>query len=434
MKDSSLISENRKLLKIIVFISILSLINSLFFILVFQYRQPLDADGLEYDSIAWSFSQGHGLIYEGGPYITKPPSYIIFVGTLYTLLGHVPNVVLFIQSIIFVLICIIFYFLSRSILNEKTSILSSILLSLYFPLAYYTSGILTETFITFMLIISISLLMKYKEASNNNILLICGIFLGIAILCKPIFIFFPFAIAVYFIIQKIGYKKVLVSSGILFLGTGSILSIWILRNYIVFGDFILLSRDNMGFIVLKSVLDQDYKYLLWNDVHHWTQDHSNDPRKELLNDIEGRVDKEFQFDPKKSKDALYIKEAIKLIYQDPLQYIAGCLVRILRLWVSYPTRSGFLFKLFVTSYDLLLLLLGVIGFIFARRQWRDLSIFWLPIVYISIMHLPMHVEPRYSVPIKPYLLIFTAMGVLQIIQQLQLPHKQFFKKWYHVSK
>jgi 4-amino-4-deoxy-L-arabinose transferase-like glycosyltransferase len=342
--------------------------------------------------------------------------------------------VLFIQSAIYVLICIMFYFISINILNEKMSILSSILLATYFPIAYYTSGILTEIFVTFVLGTSIFLLIKYRENFQKNTLFICSVFLGIAILCKPILIFFPFAILGYFVIQKIGYKKVFVSSVVLFLSTGSLLSVWILRNYIVFGDFILLSRDNMGDVVLRSVLDQDYKHFLWNDVHHWRQDHSSDPRKELLNEVEGRIDKEFQLDPKKSKDSLYLRETVKLIYQEPLQYIVGCLVRILRLWISYPTRSGFLFKLFVTSYDLLLLILGIIGFISSRRQWRDLSIFWLPIVYISIMHLPMHVEPRYSVPIKPYLLIFTAMGVVHIIQQWQLAQRPFFKKRHHSSK
>jgi hypothetical protein len=255
----------------------------------------------------------------------------------------------------------------------------------------------------------------------------CGIFLGIAILCKPILVFFPFAIIGYFMIQKIGHKKILVSSGIFLLSTGSVLSIWVLRNYIIFGDFILLSKDNIGSVVLRSVLDQDHKFLLWNDVHHWRQNHSSDPRKELLNEIEERVDKEFNLDPKKSKDNLYLRETIKLIYQEPLQYVVGCLIRILRLWISYPTRGNFLFKLFVTFYDIFILILGIIGFIIYRSQWRDLSIFWLPIIYISILHLPMHVEARYSVPIKPYLLIFTAMGILQIIQQLQLPTGHFLR-------
>jgi 4-amino-4-deoxy-L-arabinose transferase-like glycosyltransferase len=423
-----MISENRKLFLIILFISILSLINSFFFIFFFQYRQPLDADSLEYDSIAWSFSQGYGLMYEGRPYISKPPSYIIFVGIIYSLFGHIPDAVLFIQSIIYVFTCIIFYFISNNILNERISAVSSVLLSTYFPLAYYTSGILTEIFVTFILVISIFLLVQYRKNFKNSALFMCSIFLGIAILCKPILIFFPLVIIGYMVIQKIGYRRILVSSAVLFLSTGSVLSFWTLRNYIVFGDFILLSRDNMGDVVLRSVLDQDYKHFLWNDVHHWRQDHSSDPRKELLNEIEGRIDKEFQLDPTKSKDRLYLRETIRLIYQEPVQYVTGCLVRILRLWVSYPTRSGFLFKVFVTGYDLLLLLLGVIGFIFSRRQWRDLSIFWLPIVYISVMHLPMHVEPRYSIPTKPYLLIFTTMGVLHIIQQLQLPHRLFFKE------
>jgi 4-amino-4-deoxy-L-arabinose transferase-like glycosyltransferase len=414
-----IILEHRRLFTIVLTV-VLSVVNISIFLFVFQYRQPLDADSLEYDSVAWSFSQGHGLMYEGHPYITKPPAYILFVTIIYTIFGHTPYAVLLMQGIIYITVCITLYFVCIKLLDEKTSRLSSILLATYFPLAYYTSGILTEIFITFIVEIVICLLMKKRNKIKMTNIFICGIFLGIAILCKPIFLLFPCIAMVYLIIHKFEFKEVLLYLGILLSSMIGILSIWVLRNYIVFNEFILLSKNNMGSLLLRSALDQDHKYLLWNDVHHWRQNNSGDPRKEIFSIIEAKVEEEIRLDPNTSKDRLYIKETVKLIRQEPLSYALGCLVRVVRFWISYPIRSGFLFRTFVMSYDVLLALIALTGFILSIKRWRELSIFWLPIVYLTIMHLPMHVEARYSAPVKPYMLVFTALGMSQIFQWLQL--------------
>jgi 4-amino-4-deoxy-L-arabinose transferase-like glycosyltransferase len=414
-----MISDKMKLWErshlVIVAITILGLSTCSIFIFGFQYRLPLDADSLEYDSIAWNFAQGRGLFYNGAPYVTKPPSYIIFVGLLYTLFGHMPAVVLLAQAILYACACVLLYLIARKVCSDAVAALAGLMMATYFPLAYYASGILTETFVIFFMTLTIFTLIRYAETRELKYVTMCGVCLGIGILCKPILIFFPGFIAAYLAFTRVRMKELLYGTATLSVITAALLSLWVTRNYVVFGEFILLSKNNLGPLILRPILDEDHKYLLWNDVHTWTMRGSDDPRKVRDDEIARRLDREMRATPQRSKDILYAQEALKLIYQDPLTYVAGCLVRVARLWISYPTRSGTYLKIVVGIFDLTIISLAIIGFAVFRRRWRALSILWLPLLYITLVQVPLHVEARYSAPMKPYLLILTAIGVSQFI-------------------
>jgi hypothetical protein len=302
---------------------------------------------------------------------------------------------------------------------ERLAFMSGIMLASYFPLAYYASGVSTELFTVLLTAIGMLSITLYLSTNQNKYLLVAGGAIGIAILCKPVLILFPVVILLCLALNGLPYKRISKAAAIVVLTVAVVLSPWIIRNYFVFDEFILLSKGNMGSIVLRSILDQDHKYLLWNDVHHWRNIDSHDARRRLLDDLEAHVAAEIRRDPTKSKDELYLRETAQLIWDDPITYLAGCLVRGLRLWVSYPTRSGTLAKAFVASYDLMLLALAGVGLYYSRKQWRALSICWLSLIYITIFHLPMHVEPRYAAPMKPYLLIFSTIGLAQLILLLK---------------
>lgn len=427
---------DRVLVKRFSIVVALSLATSCFFIFVFHYRQAVEMDSVDYDAIAWSFAQGHGLQHGGNPLIYKTPTYPIFVGSLYFLFGHFPIYVVSIQVLLYTVSCILLYYISRNFFDTDISFLSSFIMATYFPLAYYASSIITETLSIFLTALVINFWIQYVRYSQIKYLIFCGIFLGMDILCKPMLFFFPFVMFLLLISQRIKIKELFFSSGVFFLSIGIILASWGVRNYLIFDEFILLSKGNMGGIVLQGALDHDHKYFLWNDVHSWRMERSNDPRNAISRDIKERIERALASDQTQSKDLLYLKEAGKIILQDPVAYALGCLVRIARLWISYPTRSGFWLKAFVTSYDVALLALAITGFLTTRHQWKQYSILWLSVLYITIIHLPMHVEPRYAAPMKPYFLIFTAIGLWRISQWAMSRHifqgfTLFLKPKYH---
>jgi hypothetical protein len=57
-----------------------------------------------------------------------------------------------------------------------------------------------------------------------------------------------------------------------------------------------------------------------------------------------------------------------------------------------------------------LVLLGLVGLAIRRRKllsdWR----LWITAIYLSILHLIFHIEARYSLPARPSLMIYSAIG------------------------
>jgi len=406
---------NRSSIEKIIIISLIAFINALVFIFIFQYIQPLDSDGHEYDAIAWSFAQGKGLIFEGKPYVIKPPTYHIFVGVIYFLFGHYPIIVLFVQAVLYSLTCAILYCIARKFFDEPSSLLASLLLAVYFPLAIYASGVISEIVSVFLTVLVILFWIRYFQQYQKLDLVVCGFTLGAVILCKPALLFLPLVLIGQSVLQGARTRQTLFTSGILLLSVAVPLSFWTVRNYLTFGEFILLSKGNMGSVVVRSVIDQDHKYGLWNDVFHWRYRNSGDPRLDLQRDVDKRIElANAKKNPPKNIDRLYLEETWRMFQADPITYVTGVFVRLFRLWISHPTKSSIPMKLFVAGIDVGLLIFAVIGGVTFRRLWRELSVFWFPIVYITLIHIPMHVEPRYAAPMKPFLLIFSALGVMTI--------------------
>jgi len=407
---------NKKTILILLFIALLALFNSLSFIF-FRYKL-LSSDTIYYDRIAWNFAQGHGLIDQGKPFIYKTPTYVLFVSIIYYLFGHFPILVLIIQSILYSICCVILYLAARNLCDEKTSLLAGLGFAFYFPAAYYSSGILSEILGIFLALLVILFCLKFRKTSEKQYLVFCGIFLGLDILCKPILLFFPVPIILYFFWQRI--KKLYIAVCILFISISITMAPWVWRNYLIFHKFIPLSKGYVEEVFIGSVLD--YKYSLW-DWNFWF-DKPDDPRRKDLDLIRKKIDLEFNNDSFVSKENLLFHTTLELIAKNPMRYLQGCFVNIAKLWLSYPSRAVFLVKMIVILFDLILLGFAIIGIIVIRKQWKQFSIFWLPLVYITLIHLPFHVESRFTILVKPYLFIFVSIGINKIFYFLS---NNFFK-------
>lgn len=408
--------KNNKIGYFLIFIALTGLINAFLFIFIYKYRQPLDSDGSYYDTIAWNFARGNGLIDPWGQLlIYKTPAYPIFVGIIYNLFGHNPLLVLIIQAVLYSLCSVLLYFIARKICDEHVSILTSLSLSFYFPLAYYASGILTEILSIFLTALVFLFWLKYANTLKRKYMVCTGIFLGIDILCKPILIFFPVVIMIHLIWQGIKRIELFAAAGILFACISFVISPWVVRNYMVYNEFILLSKGNIQDMLLHSVLEHKYSLWDWNFWHTIPED----PRTQELEKIKEKVRQLVKKDPSLKKEALFTREAINIIRNDPKRYAEACLVRVLRLWISYPSRTNTFVKTVVIGFDSFLLVLSIIGLIVSRNHWKEFSVFWLSLLYITILHIPMHVEPRYSAPFKPYLLVFVCIGAIEVFNRFR---------------
>lgn len=72
------------------------------------------------------------------------------------------------------------------------------------------------------------------------------------------------------------------------------------------------------------------------------------------------------------------------------------------------------------SYFLLAcFVLAVYGVWVVRRRIREYIFLLLPVIYFSLTHMFILAEARFTLPARPFLLIFTAIGIAAIINKLR---------------
>ncbi len=113
----------------------------------------------------------------------------------------------------------------------------------------------------------------------------------------------------------------------------------------------------------------------------------------------------------------------KNLGEDPGGYIKASLTRIPRLWLTvgqgdtgqtYSVPGGSLSYSLLRVFSIALLLLALAGFLIKIKTWRTHFLLAVPILYLSFVHAPFHPEGRYSIPGRPFLLIYVAITLLAL--------------------
>ena len=153
---------NLKSKYILAIILLLSILNSVFFVFVFD--NPIYGDAKEYEIIALSITNGHYSLDAYEPYsptMHREPLYPFLLSIIFKIVGYqtLPqaepfyyNVVYIIQILLFSITCLFTILISKEIFNKKVATLSGILISIFPTLANYPSFLLSETLFSFLLI------------------------------------------------------------------------------------------------------------------------------------------------------------------------------------------------------------------------------------------------------------------------------------------
>jgi 4-amino-4-deoxy-L-arabinose transferase-like glycosyltransferase len=140
----------------------------------------------------------------------------------------------------------------RIISSEKVAFIAAMIIAIDIPSIIFSGSIMSETLFTFLLL-SIIFIILTKEGSLKNLIGI-GLLFSVLILCRPIAIFLPFVLLLYFIKKKVDYKGLLafILSSYLLVGA------WSYRNYHTFNTFTLSSvfSADLYFYTSASILSE----------------------------------------------------------------------------------------------------------------------------------------------------------------------------------
>jgi hypothetical protein len=192
----------------------------------------------------------------------------------------------------------------------------------------------------------------------------------------------------------------------------SVTSIWVVRNAVVLERFIPVQEHGLGQAVLLGTVETEtLSGRIWNG-REWTGDQDALPLTSTGAGLNGM-----------EKERLRLHLALSRIANDPLHWLAVRAQQYPRLFmddsVIYQNEppllifKGILFHL----CSLIALALAVFGAAIERARFASLSHIILFPAFLLIVHLPLWIEPRFSVPMMPMVAILAVVGSIHLFEK-----------------
>ncbi|MCM8822292.1 MAG: glycosyltransferase family 39 protein [Candidatus Omnitrophica bacterium] len=382
--------------KIVWSIFVLALILRIGFVFYLQERFYFD-DEREYWKMVDNFMSGRGLMVAETLKAYRPPLYPLFIAMLVKAGAGITGIRI-VQSIISALCCVVIFFLSRKIFNEKLAIMASLISSVYPFFIFYSGFLLTETLFIILVLLSVYAFVKLIEPEVSFYYgIFAGAMSGIAGLCRPTMeLFFPFFLLFVLCSKSELLRTRLKKVFFAFTGFVLILTPWIIRNYIVIGKFV--PGTTMGGAVF------------WEGNNPYSE---GGPCRYFPEGV-------WQID-EAQRDGVFYRLTFEYIKKDPRRFIHILGKKFLRFWNVVPNAveySGNLYRFIsVTSFGLLLPFFAL-GILVVPYNAGNVFLIGI-IILFTLFHMLFLASIRYRVAIEPFVIILACYGFLWLVKQLK---------------
>jgi 4-amino-4-deoxy-L-arabinose transferase-like glycosyltransferase len=278
---------------------------------------------------------------------------------------------------------------------------------------YFTAVILTETLFTFLLMLAVFLWGRERAV-------LCGVAFGLAALTRPMIL--PFLIVIPAISLLPSCRSSWRKHLLILLVAAAVSSTWIVRNAIVFHQFIPVASAGWGTNLLCGTIDTEIVGIkVWTGSEWALIDIKKHP---LLQVDSGLSESE--------KDRIFLERGLQRIREHPLHwilirakqypklfldsgdYFLGSYNVSIRDAVARRQFGVLLIKFLFITGNLLALILAGWGLYGARRRWQSLVHLISFPIFLLLAQIPMWTEARYTIPIVPVMAIFAAVGLGEI--------------------
>ncbi|MBU4443918.1 glycosyltransferase family 39 protein [bacterium] len=350
----------------------------------------------------------HGCGEPPTPEYFRGPLYSFFAGLIDNIFGHNVYAFFAIQSAISLSGALLTYVFLRKH-NEQLAFVSSLLIALS-PFEALSNGrVLSENTVNIFILMSFLILLF---SNYRYRFIISGILLGLVLLSRDVYLLLPIFTVLFLIVL---HKKFERGYLIYLLAIIITISPWVMRNY---------NLQDSGLFISKGI----FWPVLWSGT--WARN----PMDAVL------PDRAFPVGASEEKkrgitehwfamDELYMKNLfIEKIKSEPFDVLKTWIIRSPRLW--FGTRSDLntmraergsttwlLLKISFFALNTIIILTGILGIVSSYKNCKRIFLFSIPIIYTLIIYFPLrNFETRYSLPVYPFIIIFSVYFIMKIIK------------------
>lgn len=410
---------------------------------------PMGDSGL-YHTLAFNLFSGHGysasnrsasfgmaeqVVNEAYvPAVTRAPAYPFFLAVVYTVLGDRDAMksveswrvnwqrVRFVQTILDSLTCLLVYFIGRKLAPKSyiPAFVGTGFHAVAMHNAYYTREILSETLSTFLLTAFVLVFLRTLVDRRLLLSFLSGASAGLVVLCRQEFILWAVAapVLLFLLLGKprwVAFRSCL----LMWLGALVVIAPWTMRNRAAAEETILIGRGMIGYSLFLGTFEGRVGWQGWGQ---WPDEVfvGADEKPESLRQHRALIDRYNQGLASASVHDDHFKQlALRTLRQDP----AGCLFSWLcnapRLWHLNQSQ---MYQRPEPGWAWFFLPAGFVVFAFRgadRQQWELLLAIGALVLYIAGVFFPLHIEPRYSIAVRPSIFAVAGLGVCNAISWIR---------------
>jgi dolichyl-phosphate-mannose-protein mannosyltransferase len=393
------------------------------------------------------------------PEVIRTPGYPLFVAAIYIVFGTSQIAVASAQIALFALLVLVVYAIARQCTTDRVALGAAFLTALYPTFPYFAALVMTEVWTTVVLTFAVAAAFRAHRTKSTAAFLITGLLFGTTALSRPAFVLLPFAIVGMGLVLALlprGPRLSMVGRWGWVLGVFLLtLAPWFLFNGQVMGRFALAPAGGVGRGLWEgswhgtwrgrvhdqltqiaaeptdsATLDKSVDDLAaatgydagpmrtyahqWRDIRKiW------DTPQEPLARAAARI----------AADREYQRVALENISSDPIGHIRRRLTYGLfvlwsaDIWVRYSEIDG-------TSPIVIRAMWAVQSILLAFAAWGTIRLLaqgqlveaWLlvtPLLYVTVVHVPLLTEARQSLPVKPLMLIVATIGAADVLNRIR---------------
>jgi 4-amino-4-deoxy-L-arabinose transferase-like glycosyltransferase len=410
-KTGQLIKRHRWLLMIL----LINLGLRMIFIFLFSHWDEGEMmDSSRYQRVALNILEGRGFTEWRIPTAFSPPLYPYVIAGIIEIFGSAVPVKI-IQVLLSVLTGVCIYWMGLTVFNRRTGLTAAFLFAISPEIVVLSGSLYTETLYIFLSTLAFALLSQGIKVMHNKFWMLSGFFLALAILTRHILILFPFwLLVVTAVIPALRplFRQCFRLAVVCLL----LLVPWIVRNYVVFDQFVPIASGAGGGLWHGSNLSNKGQY---------QYDLSRQTVAEQTRGLERPVD----------KDRELLNQSFHAILQSPVRYSLMVARKFFRFFTQVyediprgerrKTNLWVQLTLIISYYPVLLGCLA--GLFLSRRQWRLVFPLYSVILYSGLIYSVTLVTPRYRIPLIPFMIIFTGLAFTALWERIS-EVKQTWKK------
>lgn len=395
-----------------------------------KWSAPLGGDEPVYRQLAMNMLEGKGFslaaVWPYEPTIFRTPGYPLILAGLLAGSDNSPGWARLAQFGILGASALLLGALVRKAWGWEAGLLASLLCASYAILGQYAALLSTEILSAFLwLLLSVLVSRTLTPFRNETDLLAAGLTSGLLALVRPSLtplVAMPL-VAAFLSGRRQGLRRAAVGTAWVALGFAVVVSPWLVRNRAVAGRATLavgggmslyLSAGQYGGRFTYALLASEFKAI--TDDWHILQARASASCATSVSPntcMETAVDAEYLQEARQLARGLELFPALTQIPK-----------RCAYLWSSssfldrnqYPTMD----LLVRAQHNAIIVLAGIGMVLLRRRLLRDWAV-WVPLLYITALHLVFHEEARYSVPARPFLIAYATVPLVWIGRRTRSP-------------